>query len=265
MLHMILLPLLAITGGAVGFCLRQWELTCSFDEAGLSSFDTPATILLMILSVVLSAVFLVLCLRHRKRQIPLGDAFLSPNHRPYLIFVILAALLLLVAGAMGLAEELTCFSPDTLSLVFWSMCILTCISVSLIARRNFSARNQRRCLAMAVPPFTCCFWLIVICQPRAADPVILDYAYELFAVICTLLALYFSASLSFVRTRVWPCILFHLLGLYFCMVTLADARHISMQLVFIFALIYQLVHVTVLLRRTFPTTKKKNSGGLPHE
>ena len=45
--------------------------------------------------------------------------------------------------------------------------------------------------------YLCCVWLIAAYQNRAADPVIQDYIYELLAVICVLLSVYYLSSFAF--------------------------------------------------------------------
>lgn len=260
MLHMILLPLLAIIGGAAGFLLRRWELSTAFNEEGLPA-GAPATYALILLCVALAVVFFLFCLRHKDKAAPSGEAFFCPGNRAYLVFCLIAAVLPATAAVIGLVAELNAFPVNLLRVLFWILCIPSAICIALSGIRNFRAAPTRFSAALLLPAFTCCLWLVVACQRCSADPVVLDYVYRLFAIICTLLGVYFTASLSFVRTRVWPCILFSLLGLFFSIIALADRLDTASVLMFVFAALYQLIHVTVLLRRTFPVKKKKPSGG----
>ena len=70
-------------------------------------------------------------------------------------------------------------------------------------------------------------WLIAAYQVRAGDPVRLDYVYELFAIIASLLGLYFHASFSFEQGPALLACLFSLLGVYFSLVTLADGHDLG--------------------------------------
>ena len=92
---------------------------------------------------------------------------------------------------------------------------------SPILRRFISAASRRDLeyflvlyfiFTLLMPAYTCCMWLIVAYQARAADPVILDYVYELFAIIAVLLGLYFIAGFSFERPKVRRASFFSLLG-----------------------------------------------------
>ncbi len=265
MLHMILLPLLAIVGGAAGFHLRCWELSSAFDSEGLPITGAPATVALILLSVILAAVFLLFCLRSRNKTSPLGEAFLCPGNRAYLAFCMVAAALLLAAAVTGLMAEFAAWSPNYPSVLLWVLCIPSGACVVLAGIRNFRTVSRPRSLTLLIPAFTCCVWLVVACQSFTANPITLDYVYQLFAVLCTLIGIYFTASMSFVRTRIWPHMLFSLLGLYFSIITLADRHNTPFVLLFLFAILYQLIHITVLLRRMFPLKKKKPFGGHSHE
>ena len=56
MLRVILLPVLAVVGGVGGFFLRRWELATAFEaETGLAIPGAPATVALIVLSVVVAA------------------------------------------------------------------------------------------------------------------------------------------------------------------------------------------------------------------
>lgn len=272
MLHMILLPLLAIIGGAAGFFLRRWELSTAFNEEGLPT-GAPATYTLILLCVVLAAIFFLFCLRYKDKPAPSGEAFFCPGNRAYLVFCLIAAALLPAAAVVGLVTELNALSANLLRVLFWILCIPSGVCIALSGVRNFRARSGQYSLALLLPAFICCFWLVVTCQRCAADPVVLNYVYELFAIICTLLSVYFTASLSFVRTKVWPCILFSLLGLFFSIVTSADRHDAASVILLVFAALYQLIHVTVLLKRSFPRkkylpkrlNKEKSQEVFPHE
>ena len=261
MLYTLLLPLLAIVGGTAGVHLRRWELSSSFNEEALPMPGAPATVALIVLSAILALIFLLFCLCNRNKTATLGKAFSCSGNWAYLIFCLLAAALLPAAAAAGLWAEFTAWAPNYLRVFLWILCIPSGICIAVTGFRNFRALPHSYSLVTLLPSFTGCIWLISACQTLSANPVALDYVYELFAIICTLLSLYFTASLSFVRTKVWPYVLFSLLGLYFSMVTLADQHDSASVLLLSFAIVHQLIHVTVLLRRTFPFQKKKPFGG----
>lgn len=251
MLRVILLPLLAVAGGVGGFFLRRWELAAAFDDSGLAILWTPASILLIALTVILALAFLLLGRGKQNELKTYGDAFSASGNWGYLAVAAVAAAHLLVAGVFGWKAELDSGAPRLLRLLLYGMCLVSFVCVLIIALSNFRATGRKYSLALLLPAYTGCLWLVTAYQQRASDPVVLDYVYELFAIVCTLLAFYFAAGFSFGRGRVWLCALFCLLSVYFGIVTLADGHDQSTRLLLLFSVLYQLATVAVLLYRAF--------------
>ena len=116
------------------------------------------------------------------------------------------------------------------------------------AQNSFKGLDRGKySFTLLMPAYTCCVWLIAAYQVRAGDPVQLDYVYELFAIIASLLGLYFHAGFSFERGRVFWAGLFSLLGIYFCLTTLADPHDLATTLLYGFAILYLLSSTVTLL------------------
>ncbi len=251
MLQVILLPLLAVLGGVGGFFLRRWELSTAFESSGLAIPWAPASVVLLVWSAVLALAFALLCRGAKHELKDYGGAFAARGNWGYLIVAALAAACLLAAGVFGLADELGGGEPRRLRLLLWAMCIVSFGCVLTVVRNNFLAQGRRYSLALLAPAYTCCLWLVLAYQQRSADPVILDYVYELLAIVCTLLGLYFTAGFSFERAKVWRCAFFCLLSVYFGVVTLADGHGRSTRLLVLFAVLYQAATVSLLLYHAF--------------
>jgi hypothetical protein len=254
MLQAILLPLLAVFGGIGGFFLRRWELATAFEsDTGLAILWTAPTVLLIALSVVLAAVFLLLCRKSRYPVATYREAFSTPGNWAYLVVGAVAAALLLVSGLWGLVEQVTGGTFKVLSLLLDALCLASFVCLLQIVPGNFRGKERRYSVALLLPAYTCCVWLVTAYQQRAADPVVLDYVYQLFAVVFTLLGLYFAAGFSFGRGRVWLCAVCTLLGIYFSVITLADEHTLSERLLLLGFLLYQMASAAALLRNTFLT------------
>lgn len=256
MLKVCLLPLLAVIGGAGGFFLRRWELSTAFETSGLVTPYAPASIALIVLSVVLALALVLLCRKPKNELKTYGDAFFAPGSWLSLAVNALASACLFVAALAGLRSELTTWPRSILRLLLWALCIAALFCVFSIALSNFRSVSRKYNVTLLIPAYMSCLWLVSAYQQHAADPVILDYVYELLAIICTLLGLYFAAAFSFARGRVWRCAIFSLLGIYFSIVTLADGHDRATQLLFLFAILYQLASVTVLLKNAFTVPPK---------
>ena len=98
-----------------------------------------------------------------------------------------------------------------------------------------------------MPAYASCVWLIVSYLDHSGDPIVLDYVYQLFAVVASVLGCYFLAGFSYRRPKAFPAILFSLTAMYFCLVTLADRHDVSMLLLFVAFALY-LLATTVLLQ-----------------
>lgn len=252
MLQVILLPLLAVLGGVGGFFLRRWELSTAFETSGLAISGAPAAVALIVWSAVIAVAFALLCRGAKQELKDYGGSFSARGNWAYLVVTALAAACLLVAGVFGLADELGGLAaPRLLWLLLWAMCILSFVCVLVVSLGNFRGTGCKRSLALLAPAYTCCLWLVCAYQQHSADPVIADYVYKLFAIICTLLGLYFTAGFSFERAKIWRCAFFCLLSVYFGVVTLADSHDRSTRLLFLFSILYQLATVTVLLYHAF--------------
>lgn len=256
MLKVWLLPLLAVLGGAGGFFLRRWELAAAFEDTGLAVAWAPSSLALIALSVVMALALALLC-RGAKREIKTyGDAFYAPGGRMCLAVSVLSAACLLVAAASGFLTAMA-VPQGILNLLLWVLCAASFFCVLAAAWGNYRAVSRKYSLPLLVPGYMACLWLVTAYQQRAAEPVVLVYLYELLAIICTLLGLYFAAAYSFEKGRLWRSAFFPLMGIYFSLVTLADSHSRAFQLLYLFAILYQLASVTTLLKNAFGPAPKR--------
>ncbi len=256
MLNVVLLPILTILGGAAGYLLRQWELNTAFDAAGLATLTNPASLLLIVLSVVM-AVIIYLLSRRANSEAEYGAAFFTSGNWVYLLVMALAAACILAGGVFGLRNDMLSGSGrNFLWLLFRLMCLVCFVCVPISAWNNFRGKQHKYSLTLVAPAYMACLWLVTTYQLRSANSVVLDYVYELLAIICVLVGLYYTAGFSFGKGKPQLCVLFSLLGVYFSIVTLADPLGRTSKIIFLFAILYHLANMTILLRNTF---SKKNT------
>lgn len=256
MLKVFLLPLLAVIGGMGGFFLRRWELSTAFEPSGLVTPWLPASVMLIVLSIVLALVIAFLCRGQKNELKTYDDAFSAPGSWFYLLVLALASACLLVGSLIGFKRTMTSWPRSILHLILWALCIVAFFCVLNIALSNFRSTTRKYNVMLLIPAYAFCLWLVSAYQQHAADPVVLDYVYELLAIICSLLGLYFAAAFSFAKARVWRCAFFSLMGIYFSIVTLADSHDRATQLLYLFAILYLLATVTVLLKNAFTSPLK---------
>ena len=244
----LIFPLaLAFLGGAGGFFLRRWELATVFAPSGLAVLWSAPSLLLIGLSAVLAAVFVLLCRRTKHSPADYNEAFSAQNCWPWLAAMSLAAAAMLFAGVLGMQYG----GCGPLCKLTDLMCVVSFFCVLASAWSNFRGKSLRFSLTLLVPGYTLCLWLVGAYQQRAADPVVLNYVYELLAIICTLVGLYFACGFSFGRPKLRRCAVFSLLGIYFSLVTLADPHGTDERLLFLFCILYQSAQLIALLYHSF--------------
>lgn len=263
----IMLPALAVAGGAVGFAFRRWELSAGFEpETGLAIPGAPSAVALMALSAAVAAALLFLCRgKHRSFSGGYDAAFAARGNTVYLTAMVLAAFLLLVsavtnffalpvayaqaqaavAAGNGQSSPLFAVLPRALLGILSAVSFFCVLSTG---RNNYRGQGKGRySLPLLMPAYALCLWLIAAYQLRAGDPVRQDYLYELLAIITSLLGFYFTAGFSFERPKVFRSAFFSLLGVYFSLVTLADGHPLYVTALYGFCILSLCAGTAVLL------------------
>lgn len=276
----IVLPSLAVGGGIVGLLLRRWELATAFEaDTGLVTPNMPSTWALIIWSALLAAAFILLCRgKHRSFAGGYDAAFAAKGNTVYITAMVLAAFLLLASAVlnyMGIpaayAEAVAAVragNAQTTPLfavlpraILGALAAVSFFCVLSTGRNNYRGEGKGKfSFSLLAPAYMGCIWLIAAYQVRAGDPVRQDYIYELFAIISSLLGLYFMAGFSFERAKVFRSSLFSLLGVYFSLVTLADGHELYVVLLYGFCILSLTANVTALLANdTRPEPRARRS------
>ena len=278
----IVLPSLAVGGGIVGLLLRRWELTTAFEaDTGLVTPNMPSTWALIIWSALLAAAFILLCRgKHRSFAGGYDAAFAAKGNTVYITAMVLGGFLLLASAVlnyMGIpaayAEAVAAVragNAQTTPLfavlpraILGALAAVSFFCVLSTGRNNYRGEGKGKfSFPLLAPAYMGCIWLIAAYQVRAGDPVRQDYIYELFAIISSLLGLYFMAGFSFERAKVFRSSLFSLLGVYFSLVTLADGHELYVVLLYGFCILSLTANVTALLAndaRPEPRARRSHS------
>ena len=246
----ILLPAVAAAGGVVGFAFRRWGLATAFEpDTGLPIDGAPATMALIVLSMVMAVVLALLCRGKYPAFSGYDQAFQAKGNTAYATAGILSAFLLLAAAAL-LVYEFFQAGPDRVytNLLVAALALAAGFCVMGTVQNNFKGLGRGKLnFTLLLPAYTCCVWLIAAYQVRAGDPVQLDYVFELFAIIASLLGLYFHAAFAFTKGRPFWAVFFALLGIYFSITTLADGHELGFTLLYAFAIVYLAVSAITLL------------------
>lgn len=217
------LPLFAgtLVLAAAGFALRRLQLTRAYDASGLPAGGSGWTLALGALCVLAVLALALTCGGLARRE---QFARCFPPCRACFVLSAAAAAALLAGSAMdvfasipapGAAPELAGLLPG-----FCGILGALCIFLSAVGR----LRAARPMSALYLIPF---FFLVVrlivdFKGSWSSDPTILDYCYDLFAMLAALTATYHLAGFCFDRGRRARTTFWCMTGALFCTVALAD-------------------------------------------
>ena len=225
-----------LAGGLGGLALRKWEHLSAFEaDTGLPIPGAPATLALIALSAAVLLVLALLC-RGAGRGLQGGyDQAMdlpAPLRSQAVTGMVLGGFLMLGAGALllaglagrylageavGLAGLLVLAREGLLAVLVLS----SGASVLLLGKNNYRREGRgERSACLLAPAYTACVWLIVTYLDHSGDPIVLDYVYQLFAVVASVLGSYFLAGFGFQRPKGFPAAFFSLAAIYFCLVAL---------------------------------------------
>lgn len=224
----------ALVGGGVGFGLRRWQLATGFEAGtGLSIPGAPAAAALVAWSCVIAAVVGLLLWRSPSMPRETEKAFHAKGEAPFLTAAVLSGFLLMASGG---AEAMTLYSAgwrladlrlgaDLLTPARVLLSLLGGVCV-ILWTRGLSREDggTRESLAILELCLLFCVWLISDFRTRAIDPVTMNYVFEVGAIVCSLMGLYYIAGYSFQMSKPRRTALFCTMGPYFAMVTLADGH-----------------------------------------
>ena len=266
-----LLPALALGGGLAGLALRLWELSSAFEaDTGLPVAGAPATLVLAGFSAAVLLAPVLLCRgTGRGFQGSYDEAFQAAGSTPYLTVMVAAAFLmagsgvLLLAQAGGVLSESLAASAGTglglsglfqlllsvgRELLLAILALASAASLFLLGKNNYKGEGKgERSGCLLTPAYTACVWLIVSYLDHSGDPIVLDYVYQLFAVVAAVLGSYFLAGFGYQRPKGFPAAFFSLAAMYFCLVTLADRHTPAELLLYVGYFLYFAGSVHVLL------------------
>lgn len=206
---------------AAGFALRLVQLRRAYDETGLPTGGSIWTVLLCVCSALAALWALLFCGGLPKRQ---EFARCFPQRR-LCIGVLLAGAALLLAGSAADVVRAIPGPGEALSVAAilpGFAGIFGALAMLLAAAGRLKGAKPQSALYL-VPFFFLVIRLIVDFKGGwSSDPTILDYCFDLFAMLAAMTAAYHLAGFCYDRGRRGRTAFWCLTGAYFCIVSLAD-------------------------------------------
>lgn len=216
------MALISLFAGAIGWLIRRQEVAAVFDpNTGLAEPGAPITTVLIVVSLVTVALLFGLSFTVSKERslTTFRDAFGGSVFGTASFTVLGLAVAALAALEMVWLFQ-TADGPGGLATVRLLAALLAGLCLLLTAL--LGTRGSNVAIPAAAPVFWLCAWLVVKHIDRAADPVILSYAYHLFALAALLLALYYVAGYAFGKHQPRRLMFCSSVAVYFTGVTMGD-------------------------------------------
>lgn len=230
----LVLPGLAVAGGAACFGLRLAQRLTAFDpETLLFAHGSPFTFGLLALVGVLTLAFLFLT-RAAKAPAEPASAFRCPS-TGYMTLMAASAMLMLGGGVLGLLEGMSELAlwradPERYLLTYplaLLLCALLCFAAGpatlMLGRSNYRGPVPPVSSLLAVfPPMAALVWVFATHMAHGTDPVLMDYGVSLAAAILLMLAHYETAALFHDRPHPRRALFCAFLGTVLGLTSLAD-------------------------------------------
>lgn len=202
--------------GAIGAALRYWLYATGIDEKGLIIADHPAQLLIWVLTVIV-VIALIVATRMLKSSADYKSNF--PRSIPGaagFLFAAAAAMITLLPRLQGAVEPL-----NIADLLLGGTSIL-CLLVLTFLR--FTGKRPNPIFLIIL-----CTWLMVdlvlMYRQWSATPQVQNYCFSLLANVCIMLSVYYSATFAANMGNRQMHSLFHLLAVFFCIVSLPKCEN----------------------------------------
>lgn len=230
----ILLPGLALAGGALGLGLRQWHISTAYDP--VSQLFTPGHPAAFILPALLAGLMLVfvLLLRGIPKEKESISAFRCPASS-FLTLMSASGLLFLAAGVLGLMEGVAqlaqWYANPGIQMFAYPASLILCAALcfgaapaTLLLGKAAGRGSAAPSLPLLVnlPAAAALIWLFASHMSHSTDPVLQGYLYSLAAAAALLLAHYYVAAFFHAQPHPLRFALSALMGIVLGIISLAD-------------------------------------------
>lgn len=240
----IILPGLALAGGAAGFALRKWQLISAFHpETGLFDHGAPATYALLALVALMGVLFLLLLRGEIKRPDDFLPAFRCPQSGQMTVWAaagllfFASALLLFMDGAQQfqvwqytppLERDPTQFTLVIAKLLTGLLSLPAGAALLLMGKSAYRGCVPDTLGYLApMPAFAGLVWLFFTHLEHGTEPILMRYGFTLSAAALLMLAHYDFSGFLFGRCHPRRALFLGLLGTVVGLTALADGRSLA--------------------------------------
>ena len=238
-----------VIAGIIGFILRRIELKTVFDpETMLAEPGAAVTWILIAFSVLFLAAMAFLLRRAGALAVEKGLPGAFGSYSPVPFYITALGCLAIFAGGVLLGVKVARLpGRNTADAVLALFAILSAVSAVYCAYSAFRrVSGSELGLFAVIPVVFLCYWLILSYRQRAIDPVLLDYVYEIMALVFLLLGFYYIAGFNFGHIRPRNALFCMNGAIYLGIVTLADGHSLYAALIYVGLIMIMLVSSMLL-------------------
>ena len=263
----VAIPFAALSLGIAGAALRGWELAFAFEhDSWFAISGHPASVAVMVFMCVCIVAALVYSVGGSFRRTHGFLDAMAGTRVPFIVGMSAALLLIIAAAAKGFIEFAANGGTPLHNLIFGALAVISGFCVFAVSAGLYKGKVITSAgYCMLTPIFWGCLWLLFTYWVKSADPVLIDYIYELFAVMFVVISFYLTAGFFFGNAypkRTVFCLLMSVVTGTMNAGGIVAARvfygrpfgenDLSNILYFGFAIIYCFVFCVVLLRNFAP-------------
>jgi hypothetical protein len=215
-----LLVLLAVS--VAGCVLRGAQLSRAFDADGLPVSGHPLTWVLVIGCVVAVLGLGLFCLRLPQRK---TWKAVYRTSMPDLVLSMAAGFLLILASLLHIAQEFLGLHTSSEQLTTALKIVIDVVGIvsglCVIAAAGLRHKGEApKSVAYILPFLFVLFRLVLDFRTWSSDPIILDYCFKLFALLCTMGGAYRIGGFCFDQGRRRLTAFWSMTGVFFCAVAM---------------------------------------------
>lgn len=220
--------------GSFGVFIRWLQNQLAFTETGLAEKSSFHVIVVLYI-LAMAYVFLRFVDRERNERRSLPESFWEALANPGKLYAAVrwAAGGLVCLGAVLLFAASEVDKDVTLLRVLAALGLVYGLSYPWYlgqANRPPAKGRGKLCLAALMPVLFYAVWLVVSYKVNAINSVVWSYVIEFLAIVLAMSAFFRLAGFCFDSPRSWRCMFFCMMACAVCVMTVADARYMGMQL-----------------------------------
>ncbi len=237
--------------GAFSVFIRWLQVMLAYDDAQLVD-SSIFNVLVPLIVIAAALLFRGFIKKFQKERYYISEDFFETFKNSGKVYTVLRWLIcaIMVVGSLMLLMECEVDKEAEFLRILSLMGAVLGFSFPLLvtsANKPHVTKSSTLCLLTTIPVIFYCFWLITCYKINAINPVLWDYAMEVFTLIVCILSHFYIAGFAYDVIKPWRAMFFAMLGCAMCVMMMADERYMGMQFMYLASAAIQLYYVWVII------------------